>query len=514
MTSQMAGERIPAAELTEPGLRLDGRSLDSRAVALLADGAARVVIDPRALDEVRDSWRRAGELVAAGRVYGRSTGVGANRTVDVDPADADLHGLRLLRSHAGGIGELLPARQVRAMLAIRLNQLLAGGSGLRPAVVGALAAALDAGVHPAVNEYGAVGTGDLSALSQLGLALAGEHPWHGGTAAPPALKLETGDALALISSNALTLGQAALAGHDLGRLLHASCVVTALSLLAVGGSHEAFAEPVHSARPHPGNVRAAAEIRRLIGAPARPAPPAGRIQDPYGLRCFPQVHGPVLEARDELERVLAVELNAAAENPLISPDGPGGGPAAYHHGGFYSGHLALVLDHVRLALLQTAQLSTARLAALVEPEITGLRPFLADEASAGSGVLILEYSMNAALAELRNTADPASLGHAVLSRGVEESASFASQAARQTLRAVAAYRLVLGCELVSAVRALRQRDARGGRGGGGAAWRDVSLPVGRAYSLADATLDRSMEDRPLTADVAVAATLLDQLADL
>lgn len=504
MESRIVGIDVPQIEL-------DGHGLDSETVALIADGEACVEVSPHAFCQVERSWRRACDLVATGRVYGRSTGVGANRVLDVDPADLGLHGLRLLRSHAGGIGEPLPARQVRAMMIVRLNQLLVGGAGLRPEVVRGLTAAVKAGVHPLVNEYGAVGTGDLAALSQLGLALAGEHPWQGGRTPPPAIGLETGDALALISSNALTLGQASLARHSLDRLLRGAHVVAALSLLAVDGSLEAFAEPVHAARPHPGNVRAAAELRRLVGAPARPGPPTGRIQDPYGFRCFPQIHGPALEACDALERVLAIELNVGAENPLISADGPDGKPAAYHHGGFYSAHVALALEYMVLALLPTARLSAARLAALSEPGITGLRPFLAGGASAGSGVLILEYSANAAIAELRNAAAPASAGHAVLSRSVEEAASFASQSARQVLRAVETYRLVLGCELVAAVRALRQRGPDSTKR---AAWGDRSLPVGRAYALADAKLDLSMEDRPLTGDVSVAAGLLDTLADL
>lgn len=124
------------------------------------------------------------------------------------------HGLRLLRSHTGAIGEELPARQVRAMLAVRANQLLAGGAGLRPTVVTALCEALETGAYPKVNEFGSVGTGDIAALAQMGLALAGEHPWQGPGAAPGPQPLDNNDALALISSNALTLGQSALALHD------------------------------------------------------------------------------------------------------------------------------------------------------------------------------------------------------------------------------------------------------------------------------------------------------------
>ncbi|MFE2443065.1 aromatic amino acid ammonia-lyase [Streptomyces melanosporofaciens] len=484
-------------------ITLDGRSLRVVDIARLADRVSRPAApDPTALALAERAWETADRLAATGRVYGRSTGVGANRTEDVGPADSD-HGLRLLRSHAGAIGAPLPAREVRAMMTVRANQLLAGGAGLRPAVVTALVEGLDSGAHPVINEYGAVGTGDLAALAQTGLALVGEHPWDlteaaPGRRAPDPIVLDSNDALALISSNALTLGQSALALAELQRLLSASLSVAALSLIAVGGSYEAYAEPVHAARPHPGSVEAAARMRALLGAPARPTPPLGRIQDPYGFRCLPQIHGPALDAAEALERVLTVDFNAATENPLISS----ADEAAYHHGNFYAAHAALALDAFRLAALQTARLSTARLAALSEPDFTRLRPFLGDAAPASSGVMILEYAAGAALGEMRAVSHPASLGHAVLSRGVEEQASFASLGARQTLRVADHYRLVLGCELVAAVRALRQRGLEP----------DPELPAGVAFAMASEVLDPRMEDRPLTEDVAVAARLLDRLA--
>jgi len=500
---------------TSPRIVPDGRTLNTVAVVQLADGSARLDgPSPAALSRVEGSWHAARELALAGRVYGRNTGVGANRTdavraavradgdVDVD-ATAEGHGLRLLRSHAGAVGSPLPAREVRAMLAVRANQLLAGGAGLNPEIVLALLDAVRNGAHPVVREHGAVGTGDLAALAQTGLALLGEQPWTGGAPAPRTVALDGNDALAFISSNALTLGQSALALDELRRLQDASLVVAALSLLAVGGSYEAYAEPVHRERPHPGSVAAAARMRTVLGAPARPGPPSGRIQDPYGFRCVPQIHGPALESAGKLDEVLAVDLNAAAENPLISADSQGV-YGALHHGSFYAAHAAAALDGLRLAVLQTARLSTARLVSLVEPGITGLRPFLSEDIPASSGVMILEYAAGSALAELTSLAQPASLGHAVLSRGVEEVASFASLAARHALRMPEYHRHVLACELVAAVRALRQRDTVP----------DPALPVGRAYELAAAELDPDMTDRPLSDDVDVAVGLLDRLAVL
>ncbi|MBO4256528.1 aromatic amino acid ammonia-lyase [Streptomyces griseorubiginosus] len=504
----MSSRIVDTPEAVHTGLVvLDGIGLGVADVVRLADGTARPVPGTDAMKRVTESWDAARQIAATGRVYGRSTGVGANRNEDVPTEAAAEHGLRLLRSHAGAIGDELPSRQVRAMLAVRANQLLAGGAGLRPTVVTALCEALENGVHPVVNEFGSVGTGDIAALAQVGLALAGEHPWRerdapgsGVVGAPEAQPLDNNDALAFISSNALTLGQSALALYELRGLIEATQVVAALSLLAVDGSHEAYAAPVHAARPHRGSARVAARMRELIGAADRPTPPLGRIQDPYGFRCLPQIHGPAHDAADALEEVLAIEINAAAENPLISPEDM----AAYHHGGFYQAQLALALDHFRLALTQVARLSTSRLSTLNEPAYTRLRPFLADHEPASSGVMILEYAAGAALGDLRAFSAPASLGHAVLSRGVEEQASFASLAARQTGRACRAYRLVVGCELVAAVRALRQRDLRP----------EPDLPVGRAFRLAESVLQEDQADRPLTDDVTAAAALLDRFTEI
>ncbi|MFC4031700.1 aromatic amino acid lyase [Streptomyces polygonati] len=497
---------------------LDGAALDADAVARLADRLAEPTVPAEAAARAERSWHTARRLAAAGRMYGRDTGVGANRMVFLSHEDQAGQDLRLLRSHAGGVGALLPVRQIRAMLAVRANQVLAGGSGLQPAVAQALVEALRLGVHPAVNEYGAVGTGDLTALAQAGLTVIGERPWLSDDAAPrpatgpapqetdatfavPApVVLAHGDALALMSSNALILGQAALVCHDVDVLLRASHAVAALSLAAVSGSLEAYAAPVHALRPYPGVVHAAAEVRRLLGAPERPRATGRRIQDPFGFRAFPQAHGPALEAAAALRRMVAVEINCPSENPLISDDGPDGAPAAYHHGGFYAAPLGLALDQLCLALLQTGQLSAARLSAFADPEVTGLRPFLAQGPAGSSGMMILEYSANSALAEVRSCAMPASTGHTVLSRGMEEAASFASQGVRQALRAVDAYRLVLACELVAAVGALRQHP--------------VPPPAAPVFAVLDAGLSPLAEDRPLTADVAAAADLLPALAAL
>jgi histidine ammonia-lyase len=380
------------------------------------------------------------------------------------------------------------------MLLVRLNQLATGRSGVHPRLLTALADALNADALPTVHRLGAIGTGDLTALAETGLTLAGERPW-ARNGIPP-VPLDTGDALAFMSSNAATLAESVLVTVELRDLLRASHAVAALSYIALGGSPEAYATSVHAARPHPGQVFCASEMRRLLGM-IRVPKPGRRIQDPYGLRAFPQVQGPALDALRYLEGVLTTEINASTENPMISP----ADNDVYHHAHFHTAYVAVALDHARATVHHIAELSVARLGDLVEPEQTDLPAFLASGPPGSSGVMILEYVAHDALAQLRQAALPVTLGTAVVSRGLEDHASFSTQAARQAVRVAAAYRVVLGCELVAAVRALTMRKAD-----------LVDLPVRDAYEQAVAVLNPSLLDRSLTDDVERAATLLDRLA--
>ncbi|WP_433477684.1 aromatic amino acid ammonia-lyase [Spirillospora sp. CA-142024] len=478
---------------------IDGTNLTCTQVVRAAREDVTIVMAPDGVERARDAWRVARDVAGSQPVYGRTTGVGANRVVDVEWEDADAHGLRLLRSHAAGAGPLVAAEIVRAMLTVRLNQIAAGGSGVEPGALQALADVLNLGLLPPVPVYGAIGTGDLTALASTALCLLGERSWLAGPDGlqerGPGYRLRSADALAFISSNAATLGEAALAVADLREMLRASTVVAALSHFAVRGSEEPYAQPVQDACPHPGQQEAAAAMRGLL-AFDQPAPM--RIQDPYGYRAFPQVHGPALEAARYAEQVVTREINAAAENPLV--DVPA--RTVWHNGNFHTAYVGLALDAARAALFQTMALAAARLGTLAEPSFTGLYAFQG-ETEASSGIMILEYVAHSCLADVRRLATPAALGSAVLSRGVEEHAGFSTQSARATTDAVAAYRLGLGCELVAAVRALRMQG-RAPSGG----------PLRSASDMAAAVLDPRIEDRPLDTDIAAAADLLPDLARL
>jgi histidine ammonia-lyase len=472
---------------------LGGTALTCELVSEIARVPVPVEITSEGLDRAKRSAETSRRVAGVRPVYGRTTGVGANRLVDVSGPEAEEHGLRLMRSHAAGAGPLLSEEIVRAMLAVRLNQLAVGGSGVSPGLLQALADVLNQGLVPPVHSYGAIGTGDLTALACTALCLRGERAWSDGRMRKIYL-VESGDVLGFLSSNAATLGEAALAAFDLRRLLDASTVVAALSLFAVHGSLEPYAPVVHEAVPHPGQQAVAASVRALLSAEPFTA---ARIQDPYGYRAFPQVHGPALDSADHAAEVIHREINAAAENPLIDLDAG----TVWHNGNFHTAYVGLALDAARAALFQTVALSAARLGTLVEPSFTGLPAFQAHAGSASSsGIMILEYVAHSAIADIRRFATPAALGSAVLSRGVEEHAGFSTQSARATTDAVAAYRIALACELVAAVRALRMQGRT-----------PTAPPLRAVFDKAAAALDPRTEDRPLDADLTTAAALLTDL---
>lgn len=483
-----AGATLDA--MTE-AIRLDGAHLSCIDVACVARAGVPIAVDESARDRVAATRTAALDVARRRPVYGLSTGVGANNDVTVGDADMAEHGMRLIRSHAACIGPVEADATVRATLAIRLNQLLVGHSSVGTEVVDALTAALTTGSLPTVHRYGALGTADLSSLAEIGLTLAGELPWRSGGVAP--VRFAAGEALAFLSSGALTLATATLAGLDLAELLDASLMVAALSFRALGGNAEAYAEEVHAARPHPGSVRVAAALRRLLGTPE----PARHVQDPYALRTLPQVHGAAVAALGRLSDVLEVEINAGVENPFVVI----ADASVLHHGQFHAAELATALDSMRPAIASAAALSTRRTSALLEPDLTGLPTFLASGPPGSSGVLILEYVAQDVLAEMRHAAAPVAGASVVISRGVEDHASFASQAARNAAQLAALLPTVLGCELVAAVRALRAAPERLGDG-----------PVRAAYERAAAALPHDPTDRPLGDDLATAISLLPEFA--
>ena len=295
---------------------------------MLADDARGRVAEARAVIE---------RLVASGEVvYGVTTGFGSLATTFVPPERARELQERLLLSHAAGVGEPLPTEVVRAMLLLRANTLALGHSGCRPELIERLLELLRLGIHPVVPSQGSVGaSGDLAPLAHLALPVIG----HGqvevdGRVLPAAVALAAAgleplvlrpkEGLALLNGTQMmsAIGALVLAAAD--RLARTASVAAAISVEALRGTDVAFSAALQSTRPHPGQVRTAAELRWLLRDSTLQTAHHGddhRVQDPYSLRCVPQVHGAARDALDNLRRVLDIELNSATDNPLVFPQG-------------------------------------------------------------------------------------------------------------------------------------------------------------------------------------------------
>jgi len=466
-------------------LRIDGQSLTAADVATAGAGPITVELTEEARQRVLRSHEQALLAGEQRAIYGLTTGVGANRLVEVRPDTASAQAL--LRSHATSAGPTRSDDRVRAMLVIRLNQLCAGGAGVRLEVVQALADMINTDALPAIREFVGIGTAELSALATTALALQARSLLTGGDE----LVFSPHDALPFISSNAAALSDAGLALHSFRVSTRAALAVAALSFAAVRGNAEAYAPPVELATPMPGARHTCRVMRGLVGA-AKPA----RIQDPYGLRALPQAHGSLLDALSALGETIAAFANAPSENPSILSDG-----SVAHHGGFHAGYLALACDTAGIAAIQSAQLGLNRLTYVSEPNHTGLEPFLGDGTPGASGVMVVEYVAAAALGDLRAAAAPASTQSITLSRGIEDTASFASLGARKLLTAAARYRLLVACELVAALRAVRISDP------------PLTDAQRRAVTRC-AGLPTALDDRDLTADIEIAERLVPSLAEL
>jgi histidine ammonia-lyase len=350
---------------------------------------------------------------------------------------------------------------------------------------------------PELRHYASIGTGDLAALAGTALTLMGERPATRPLAPMPQWHADS--ALPFMSSSALTVGRSCLAVAELSRLERASSIIYTLSFLALDGNPSAFSAAAARAAAAPEVDAVAARLRSLFTGAGHPDHIPARIQDPYGLRVYPVAQASVVATLNSIVGQLERTLNTAQENPLFDIDGD----QVVHHGAFYQAALSLELDGTTLAMALTAPITHSRIRMLNDPETNGRNPFLASAEDGSSGLMMVEYVAAGAIAEIRAAAQPASVGTLVLSRGMEEDATFASQSALQLERSVAAYRVLLCCELVGAVRLLRQRGLH----------RQFTGVAGQAMALTT-DLPWDDRDRDLRGDLAAAEALLDDLGRL
>ena len=465
-------------------------------------------MDPTARERMAASRAVIDRVAASGEtVYGVTTGFGDLADVRISPEQTATLQRNLVRSHAAGVGEPLPEEVVRAMLVLRVNALAVGLSGVRPELADLLVAMLNAGVHPHIPSRGSVGaSGDLAPLAHLALVVIGEGEAVvggrrlAGTDALAAaglepMELQAKEGLALLNGTQLMAALGALAAADARRLVITADVVGAMSLEAMLGTASAFDEALIGARPHPGQIASAARLRGLladseIGASHRSSP--HRLQDPYSLRCMPQVHGAVHDALAPLEGVLAVEMNAATDNPLVFPDG-----RVVSGGNFHGEPLALALDHARVALTALATISERRTARLVDARLSGLPAFLAVEPGLESGLMIAQYTAAALVNELKTVAHPASVDTIPTSANQEDHVSMGATSALLLREAVDQVTAVLAVEALCAARGLDLRaPLRPGQG------------VATAHAAVRAAVPPLGADRPPGPDIAALAQLI------
>jgi histidine ammonia-lyase len=432
---------------------------ERRPAALAGEARSKVA----AAREVVDKLLRENRVA-----YAINTGVGKLSDVHIEPAQNRQLQVNLIRSHSAGVGEPLTQDETRAMMLLRANSLAKGFSGVRAEVIDLICAMLNHGVHPVVPSQGSVGaSGDLAPLAHLALAMIGEgEVWaeggRGGSAEAlrragiKPLLPEAKEAISLINGTQAMLAVGSLALLAAETLAETADVLGAMSLDPLHGTDVAFDERIHAARPHAGQMKVAANLRRLIaGSQIREShKDCGRVQDAYSLRCIPQVHGAVRDTLEFCRQTFAIEMNSAVDNPLVFAKSGAEGDIV-SGGNFHGQPLAFALDYMAIALSALAGISERRIERLVNPALNeGLPAFLAPDAGINSGFMLPQVTAAALASENKVLAHPASVDSITTSGNKEDYVSMGMAAAIKLKKVVANTTHVLAIEACAAAQAL------------------------------------------------------------
>ncbi|MCS7239703.1 MAG: histidine ammonia-lyase [Candidatus Bipolaricaulota bacterium] len=423
-------------------IELDGHlTLDAAESVVFENSPVKISL--QAQEKMIASHRALLAVLKDGKaVYGVNTGFGALSRVRVPKEELSQLQLNLVRSHAVGVGEPLPDRVVRAVLLFRINSFLQGASGVRPELVELLAEMLNRGVYPVIPAQGSVGaSGDLAPLAHLALVLIGEGrarfrgaELSGGEALrraglSPLSELHPKEGLALLNGTSVMLAQLFCAWVLGQRALTAALGVAALSFQALRGCTQPLDPRVHAFRPHPGQVKIAEALRNFLSGSALTDTFADDVQDPYSLRCLPQILGPVWETLTRLRETLEVEMNAATDNPLVLPEGE-----VLCGGNFHGQILAMAAEELGIALALLGNSCERRLNLLLNAQDRGLPPFLARTPGKSSGLMVLQYTAAALCAENKVLAHPAAVDTIPTSGGKEDHNSMGGTSTWKALR--------------------------------------------------------------------------------
>ncbi len=484
---------------------------------LTLENLYRIVIDgaesevPRSARERMSASYAVVERLAEAEtaVYGVNTGFGKMASTRISRDEIRRLQLNLVRSHACGVGPPLGEAAVRAMLALRANAIAKGFSGVRPVVAETLVAMLNRGVYPVIPSQGSVGaSGDLAPLAHLAEVVIGEgrasyqgREMTGGDAMRAAgiapLTLEAKEGLALLNGTQAMLALLVLALRDAEIAVDSADVAAALSLDALRGSPAAFDKRIASVRPHAGQAVTARNIERLnrgseIRESHRSSEKDPRVQDPYSLRCAPQVHGAVRDALTQIRTLLAIEVNSATDNPLVFTSAEGG--EVISGGNFHGQPLAMAADQMAVAFATLGGISERRIEQMTNPQTSQLPPFLVRHAGLNSGFMILQVTAAALASELKPLAAPHSVDSVPTSANQEDYVSMGMGGARRLGPMLTDLRYILAIELLAACQGI-----------------DLLSPLktgpetGKAYDLVRKLSPAVDQDRSLASDIEAVA---------
>ncbi|BFL64950.1 Histidine ammonia-lyase [Roseomonas mucosa] len=451
----------------------------------------------------------AARLAAGDTMYGVNTGFGKLASTRISDPDLVQLQLNLIRSHAAGVGEPLPDAVVRLVLALKALSLARGASAAQPSTVEALLALLNGNVLPVIPARGSVGaSGDLAPLAHLSLVLIGEgQAMELGATVPGAVALKRlglkplalgpKEGLALLNGTQVSTALA-LAGHFAAEDLWRTALVSgALSTEGARGSDTPFDPRIHALRGQEGQIRSAAILRALMaGSTIRDSHRDNdpRVQDPYSLRCQPQVMGACLDTLEHVAKVLAREANAVTDNPLVTEDGD-----VLSGGNFHAEPVAFAADHLALVLAEIGALAERRIALLVDPVLSGLPAFLVREGGLNSGFMIAQVTAAALVAENRALATPRSVDSLPTSANQEDHVSMATGAGlrlaqmARNLTDILAIELLCGAQAVEFHRPLQSSPA-----------------LERAHALVRGVAEPWERDRQMAPDIAAVSRLIQK----
>jgi len=494
---------------------VDGETLTIEDVVAVARHYAKVDIPKKVRDKVKKCRHFLERLVKEKRVvYGVTTGFGALGNIPISPEDMKELQSNLIRSHSAGVGKPLAKDVVRAMMLLRANTLAKGYSGIRLETLETLVQMLNKGVHPVVLEKGSVGaSGDLAPLSHMTLVMMGEgeaeykgKQMNGREAMQKAgiqpIKLDVKEGVALNNGTQLMTAIAALTVYDAERLVEAAEVATALSLEALRGISDAFDERIHQVRPHSGQIISARNIKllttgsKLISSGEEATKQGMHPQDPYCLRCAPQVLGAVRDAISYVKKVIEIEINSATDNPLVFAKDK----ICLSGGNFHGQPVSLAMDILGTALAIVGNIAERRIARLIDENLSrGLPAFLIPEkAKKGvqSGFMAVQYTAAALASENKVLAHPASVDSIPTSANFEDFVSMGPTAARKAMEILQNVEYIVAIELLCAAQGV---DLRGPE--------KLGEGTKKAYLTIREKVPRLEEDRPTYRDIEVVKNL-------